>query len=169
MARHLSIELLADHPEHVETLARWHCEEDGHADDGAWLAFWLRQLHAECGRDRIPIAFVALDGEEPVGHVSLVEHNMTSHPELSPWLAGTLVHPARRGEGVGTALVEHAVSRAAELGVATLYLYSERARGLYERLGWRHLWDEVYEGEPVAVLSIKASSASRRRSPSSGA
>ena len=154
MVRHLRIEPLADHPEHVETVARWHCEEDGRAGDDASLEFWLRQLRAECGRDRIPIAFVALDGEEPVGHVSLVEHNMTSHPELSPWLAGTLVHPARRGEGIGTALVEHAVSRAAKLGVSTLYLYSERARGLYERLGWRHLWDEVYESEPVAVLSI---------------
>jgi GNAT superfamily N-acetyltransferase len=132
VARHLSIELLADHPQHVETLARWHCEEDGRGDDGAWLDFWRRQLRAECGRDRIPIAFVA----------------------LSPWLAGTLVHPGRRGEGIGTALVEHAVSRAAELGVTTLYLYSERARGLYERLGWSHLRDEFYEGEPVAVLSI---------------
>ena len=166
MARRLSIELLADHPEHVETLARRHCEEDGRADDEAWLEFWLRQLRAECGRDRIPIAFVALDRNEPVGHVSLVEQNMMSHPELSPWLAGTLVHPSRRGEGIGTALVKHAVSRAAELGVATLYLYTERARGLYERLGWLHLWDEVYEGERVALLSINASSARRRRSRS---
>jgi hypothetical protein len=39
--------------------------------------------------------------------------------------------------------------------VATLYLYSESARGLYERLGWNHLRDEVYECEPVAVLSIE--------------
>jgi predicted N-acetyltransferase YhbS len=155
VARHLSVELLADHPRLVETLARWHCEEDGRGDDDARLAFWRRQLRAECGRDRIAIAFVALDGETPVGHVSLVEHNMTSHPELSPWLAGTLVHPGRRGEGIGTALVEHAVTRAAGLGVATLYLYSKSARGLYERLGWNHLRDEVYEGEPVAVLSIE--------------
>jgi predicted N-acetyltransferase YhbS len=154
VARHLSIEPLADHPEHVETLARLHCDQEGRAGDDGRLEFWLRQLRAECGRERIPIAFVALDGEEPVGHVSLVERNMTSHPELSPWLAGTLVHPSRRGEGIGTALVEHAVSRAAELGVATLYLYSERARGLYERLGWSHLRDEVYDGEPVALLSI---------------
>jgi GNAT superfamily N-acetyltransferase len=80
---------------------------------------------------------------------------MSTHPELSPWLAGTLVHPERRGEGIATALVRHAVSRAAELGVTTLYLYSERARGLYERLGWRHLWDEEYEGESVAVLAIE--------------
>ena len=153
MVRHVTVELLADHPEHVETLARWHCEEDGCNDDAS-LEFWRRQLRAECGRDRIPIAFVALDGDTPVGHVSLVEHNMSIHRELSPWLAGTLVHPARRGEGIGTALVQHAVSRATELGVATLYLYTEHARGFYLRLGWSHLWDEEYEGGPVAVLAI---------------
>ena len=67
MARHLSVELLADHPQHVETLARWHCEDDGRGGDTARLEFWRRQLRAECGRNRIPIAFVALDGETPVG------------------------------------------------------------------------------------------------------
>lgn len=155
MARHVSVELLADHPQHVEALARWHCEEDGRAGDDAWLAFWCRQLRAECGRQRLPIALVAVDGQTPVGHVSLVEQNMSSHPELSPWLAGTLVHPARRGEGIGTALAQQAVSRATQLGVAALYLYTERARGFYERLGWRHLWDERYERQTVAVLAIK--------------
>jgi GNAT superfamily N-acetyltransferase len=76
------------------------------------------------------------------------------HPELSPWLAGTLVHPSRRGEGIGAALVRHAVARAGELGVEKLYLYTERARGFYEWLGWRHLWDEDYQGEQVSVLAI---------------
>ena len=150
----MRIELLADYPEHVETLARWHCEEDGRADDVAWLEFWRRQLRSESGRDRIPIAFVAFDGDAPVGGIALVEHNMDSHRELSPWLAGTYVHPSRRGEGIGAALVEHAVACAEQLGVGRLYLYSERARGLYERLGWTHLFDEVYEGEPVAVMAI---------------
>ena len=150
----LTIELLADHPEHVETLARWHCEEDGRLGDREWLDFWSRQLRSECGRARIPVAFVALDGDAPVGHVSLVEHNMDSHPELSPWLAGTLVHPAHRGKGIGTELVRHAVERAAVLGVVRLFLYTERARRLYENLGWTHLHDETYEGERVAVMAL---------------
>ena len=150
----MRIELLADHPEHVETLARWHCEEDGRADDPQWLDFWRRQLQSECGRECIPIAFVALDDGDAVGGITLVESNMSSQPDLSPWLAGTFVHPSRRGEGIGVALVEHAVARAREFGVARLYLYTERARGLYEKLGFRHLWDEVYEGEPVAVMEL---------------
>jgi predicted N-acetyltransferase YhbS len=143
------VELLADHPSYLETIARWHAEEDG-----GGLDFWRRQLRSECGRERIPLAFVALDGGRPLGHVSLVEQNLSSHPELSPWLAGTLVEPSRRGQGVGKALVRHATAHAADLGVETLYLYTQRARGFYERLGWRHLWDEEHEGEPVSVLAI---------------
>ncbi|MDQ3876644.1 MAG: GNAT family N-acetyltransferase [Actinomycetota bacterium] len=149
----MRIELLADHPQHVETLARWHCEEDRRADDREWLDFWRRQLKSECGRERIPIAFVAIEDDEAVGGISLVENNMSSHPDLSPWLAGTFVDPSRRGEGIGAALVEHALARARELGVGRIYLYTERARGLYEKLRFRHLWDEVHEGEAVAVMA----------------
>jgi GNAT superfamily N-acetyltransferase len=162
----LTIELLADHPEHVETLALWHCEEDGRLGDREWLDFWRRQLRRECGRERIPIAFVALDGDAPVGHVSLVERNMDSHRELSPWLAGTLVHPSHRGKGMGTELVRHAVGRAAELGVGKLYLYTETARPLYEGLGWAHLCDETYEGERVVVMALVPSAGPSSDSPS---
>ena len=153
MPTRMKIELLADHPQHVETLACWHCEEDGRVDDRQWLDFWRRQLKSECGRERIPVAFVAVEGGEAVGGISLVENNMSSHRDLSPWVAGTFVHSSRRGEGIGTALVEHALARARELDVDRIYLYTERARALYERLGFRHLWDEVYEGEPVAVIA----------------
>jgi GNAT superfamily N-acetyltransferase len=131
--RGVRIALLADHPEHVEALACWHCEHDGRRDDADWFVFWRNALRRESGRDRIPIAFVALDGDAIVGGVSLVEANMTTHPELSPWLAGTLVHQSRRGEGVGAQLVAHATARAATLGVRRLYLYTERARGFYEK------------------------------------
>jgi predicted N-acetyltransferase YhbS len=143
------VEPLADHRHHLETIAGWHAEEDGGGID-----FWRRQLESECGREGIPVAFVALDGQRPVGHVSLVDQNLPSRPELSPWLAGMLVDPSRRGQGVGTVLVRHATARAAELGVGKLYLYTERASAFYERLGWRHLWDEDHEGEQVSVLAI---------------
>jgi GNAT superfamily N-acetyltransferase len=150
----VTIELLADYLEHIETLARWHCDEDGRAGDAEWLEFWRSQLQWECGRERIPIAFVALHEDAPIGHVALVEHNMDSHPELSPWLAGTLVHQSSRGASVGAELVRHAVECAAVLGLSRLYLYTERARGFYEKLGWSHLWDEEYEGEQVAVMAL---------------
>jgi hypothetical protein len=150
VVRHVSVELLADHPQHLETLARWHCEEDC---DGPPLEFWRRQLRAECGRDRIPIVFVALDGETPLGHVSLVEHNMSSHPELSPWLAGTLVHPAARRGNRHCARAARGVARDGAWRGDALPVHRPRGTSTSD-LGWRHLWDEDYEGEAIAVLAI---------------
>ena len=34
-----------------------------------------------------------------------------------------------------------------------LYLYTERAEGFYQRLGWTTLESLEWEGEPVAVMS----------------
>jgi len=97
---------------------------------------------------------VAIDGDEPVGGIALVRSNMDSHRDLSPWLAGTLVHPTRRGEGIGSALVKHAVHRARELRVGRLYLYTERARGPLREGRLPPGRDEVYEGEPVTVTAV---------------
>ncbi|MEA2531726.1 MAG: hypothetical protein QOG89_3370, partial [Thermomicrobiales bacterium] len=78
----------------------------------------------------------------------------------SPWLAGLYVSPAQRGRGVGSALVRHAVRRAATMGVGRLYLYTGPGRGFYERLGWRPIADEWYEGQPVVVMAVQTSAGS---------
>jgi GNAT superfamily N-acetyltransferase len=149
------IDLLADHPQCIDAIARWHCEEEGTAADAECLGFWRGQLRNESGRHHIPIAFVAFVGDQPVGAVALVERNMNSHPDLSPWLAGTFVHRSHRGRGIGSTLVAHAVEVASNIGVRRLYAYTEAARSLYEKRGFRPLWTEDYEGERVHVLAIE--------------
>jgi GNAT superfamily N-acetyltransferase len=152
------IESIADHLELVETIARWHWEEWGHADPGGSLAGWTAGLRTRTRRGEIP-TYVALDGDELVGSVTLVAHDMATHPEWSPWLAGTYVVPERRREGVGSALARHALREAAAMGVARLYLYTESdaARGWYERLGWRAIAVEDYAGALVTIMAIATS------------
>jgi hypothetical protein len=41
------------------------------------------------------------------------------------------------------------------MGVRRLYLYTESARELYERLGWTPLAEEEYEGQLVTVMAIE--------------
>lgn len=69
-------------------------------------------------------------------------------PERSgaPVLAGITVHPAARGHGLGRAVTaELTASAVAEHGWCTLGMYSDndRARGIYQSLGYRvgALWD----------------------------
>ena len=94
---------------------------------------------------------VAVDGDEPVGCASLIEHDMLTRPELSPWLAGVFVPREHRRRGIGAALVERVVAEARSLGVPRLYLYTPGSGTLYLRLGWsvvertfyRELWGET--------------------------
>jgi hypothetical protein len=39
------------------------------------------------------------------------------------------------------------------MGIAKVYLYSSTARPLYERLGWKRLADDFYEGETITIMA----------------
>jgi len=150
----MRIESIADHPELVETVARWQLEEWGHHDPTDSLAARIASIGAQTDRNRISTTAIALDGDKPLGSASLVAHDMPTHPELSPWLASVYVAPAARGRGVASALVRHIVRQVAAMGVGRLYLFTESARELYEKLGWYVIAEEHFEGIPVTIMAI---------------
>lgn len=150
----MRIDNIADHLDLIDTIARWHWNEWGDEDPGGSLASWTANLRRFTNRDRIPTIYVALDGDELLGSVSLVEHDMSTHCDLTPWLSGTFVKPERRGQGVASALVRQAVHSASEMGISRLYLYTYPARGLYEKLGWQPLVEDEYEGHTVTIMAI---------------
>ncbi|HEX6916690.1 MAG TPA: GNAT family N-acetyltransferase [Phycicoccus sp.] len=96
-------------------------------------------------------AWVAVDGDDVVGHVSLAE--VAAGWEADAWVAGTgrpaaelaavsvlFVDPAASGRGVGSALLSAAVDHARSLGrtpVLDVVSESHRAVSLYERHGLR--------------------------------
>ena len=102
--------------------------------------------------DRIPMTVIALDDGEPIGTAALTEHDMETHRELSPWLGGVYVVPPSRGQGVARALVGDVIDRPAAFGVPVLYLYTNGAEGLYQKLDWRVLSREPYMGRDVTIM-----------------
>jgi|SRR5579872_273119 len=148
----MRIASIADHLDLVETIARWHWDEWGHTDPGGSADEWTARLRTFTSRDRIPTMFVALEGQDLLGSVTLNEHDMSTHHDLTPWLSGVYVKPDARGRGVASALVRHAMDRAAAIGIDRLYLYTRSARGLYETLGWRTIAADEYEGRLVHIM-----------------
>jgi len=150
----MQIDSIADHLDLVDVIARWHFAEWGHLDPSNTLEAWTEGLRQRTRRDQIPTTYIALEADELLGSVSLVEHDMLTRPDLSPWVAGVYVIPARRHRGIGSALVRYAVHRAAQMGVKRLYLYTHPAREFYTKLGWSLLAEDEYEGQPVAIMMI---------------
>lgn len=145
----------ADFPHVAPLLAHWYCAEWGRLHPERSLEDWTAMLASETLRDQIPTIYVALAGETLVGTAALIEHDMSSHPELSPWLAGVYVAPEYRRRGLGSALVRQVVSMAAALGVPRLYLHTDSAQGLYTRLGWAEIGREFYLGRDVVLMDIE--------------
>jgi GNAT superfamily N-acetyltransferase len=151
------IESIHRHKSHIPIVAKWHWDEWGHADPEGSLAIWTAALHNRANIDSIPTTFLALsDIDEPVGSVVLVHSDMSTHPDLGPWVAGLYVIPASRGHGIGSALVKHATEAAVGMGFINLYLHTSTAASFYSKLGWRKLFREQYEGELVDVMHYAA-------------
>ena len=149
----MQIELLADRPEFIPQLAEWHHHEFGYLRPGFSIVDRIAMLHERAGRCELPITFVASSGDELLGSAMLIAHDMDTHPQHSPWLAGVFVSPAHRRRGIGRALSEHVAREAARLGFTTLYLYTPSAHDFYARFGWSILERAHYRGTDVTIMS----------------
>jgi len=147
----MTIEYLADHREFITTIAQWLHDEWGYLRPNETVDNRIARVERACGHRQIPTTLVAVDGDEPVGCASLIERDMLTRSELSPWLAGVFVPGEHRRRGIGAALVGGGVAEARSLGVPRLYLYTPGSGTLYLRLGWsvvehtfyRELWGET--------------------------
>ena len=148
----MKIRSLADHQELVPTIARWHYGEWGHYDPDGSIESWTTSLRNRALRNQIPTVFIALEGEEPLGSAALVEFDMDTRKDLSPWIAGLYVLPAHRRKGIGSALILHAMHAARRLGVPTLYLYTRGSESFYQQLGWREVNRELFQGREVTIM-----------------
>lgn len=152
MSSDFRIERLADHLEHVPLLAEWHHAEWGHLNQAISLEARAERLRKRATRSGIPTCVVVLVGEDLAGSASLVESDMDTHPELTPWLASVYVPPAFRRRGIASALVEEIEAIAAGEGLETLWLWTPDQERLYARLGWVTTAREPYRGLTAVIM-----------------
>ena len=65
----MKIECIADHPEMMDTLAKWHESE--------WGSEWAQQVRELTCRGEIPTIYIATEGDELLGSCMLVSIDMT--------------------------------------------------------------------------------------------
>ncbi|WP_049979892.1 GNAT family N-acetyltransferase [Halolamina rubra] len=100
----------------------------------------------------------AWDGDDVVGHVTLVPENGTE----SPYELAIFVLQSHQGAGIGTALIETTLGYGADQGISQVWLTVERwnraAVGLYEKIGFETTDAESFELEMAIRLDDQTES-----------
>ena len=149
----MTIEYLADHPEAVTTLAAWQHAEWGHVRPGDTAEKRATRLRGWSNRDRIPLTVVAFENNNVLGSASLIEHDMETRMELTPWLAGVFVGESYRRRGIGAELVRRIMEEARKLKVPLLYLYTVHSEKFYAALGWKLMERTTYRQYAIVIMT----------------
>lgn len=145
---------LASAPEHIPTIAAWHHAQWGYLNPGGTFESRVEKMQRYLKGAAMPAMYICVDGKYVVGTAALVESDMDSHPELSPWLASVYVNPDYRNRGVGAALVKHIVNQSKALGFSPLYLFTPDRAKFYQGLGWEFIAQESYRGGEATLMKI---------------
>ncbi len=145
---------LADFPDAIPILAKWHHSQWGYMNPGGSVEVRITSMQQHLQKERIPTTFVALEGERVLGSASLVEEDMDTRPDLRPWLASVYVDESLRGGGIGSALVQRVTEEARKIGETQLFLFTPDRESFYARMGWTTLERVHYRGEDVVLMRL---------------
>ena len=149
----IKIDILKNHPEVIPELSNiWH-EVLGKI----WMPEIgieeIESLYYEELKPDMPLTYIALDGEIPVGSCTL-ELNGGIRPDLGPWIGDLVVDPKYQKQGIGKKLMDMTKLKARALGFEKLYLFAfdPSIPNYYERLGWQKIGMDKFNGHPVTVM-----------------
>ena len=112
---------------------------------------FLKHLNDET----LPLTFVALHDNMPVGMCSLRE-NDGIRPDLRPWLGSLVVAPNYQKQGIAKKLMDATKQKAIELGFKTLYLFAfdRTIPNYYASHGWQKIGIDEFKGHTVTIMEI---------------
>lgn len=149
------ITYLKRHPEHLSVLARWAFEAWGNYNPSSSLERTEQKLRDHLNEKTLPIAYIALHDNKPVGMCSL-RQNDGVRVDLLPWLGSLFVVPEYRNQGIAVQLIDTIKQKAAQLDYSKLYLltFESSLPSWYQKLGWKFLIEEQLNDYPVSIMEI---------------
>jgi len=135
-------------PEHSELITDWLFQAFGSENS---RDFFASIVNSSLRPEGLPVTFVALLDDKPVGTVGLWRCDLISRQDLYPWLAALYIDESQRGCGLGAQLQHHVEAFIRRTGFRELYLYATFAN-YYERFGWQYIGDGLdYPDQPVRL------------------
>lgn len=150
------IDLLKNHPQHITKLVQiWHEEIASIWTPDACLNRVQEKLHEHLNDQNLPITFIALDREVPIGMCSLRE-NDGIRSDLGPWLGSLVVDSQYQNQGIGKMLIDVTLNKARELGFNKIYLcaFDPTIPQYYQRLGWKKIGVDQFKSHTLTVMEL---------------
>jgi predicted N-acetyltransferase YhbS len=149
----MNLEYLQHHVQHIPTLARWHHEQWSYLNPQRTLEERAERLQLHVDGRQMPTTIVAIEDGLLLGSASLIENDLPTRTDLSPWLASVYVPEEHRRRGIGSALVRRIVEEAKALDYKMLYLFTMDRESLYAGLGWTTFERDVFNVVPIVLMS----------------
>jgi len=132
----VKVVFLKDYPQFLPLVAKWCAAEwPSYYDQGSYQAAY--EYHFTTLQiDAVPCGFVAMDGGELMGTISLLEEDMSIRPQYTPWLGCLYVDPPYRDwhGTVAKGLYDFAEQHVKQLGVKELYAWSHSLENPMKKL-----------------------------------
>ena len=77
---------------------------------------------------------------------------METHSQHEYWLGSVYVREKNRSQGIASELIKAVVTKASQLGIEPLYLYTRGKEGLYSKFGWKNIKTPTYRGKVVSIM-----------------
>ncbi|MES2355705.1 MAG: GNAT family N-acetyltransferase [Pseudomonadota bacterium] len=148
----MKIQLLAECPDVIPTIAGWLFNEFGYLEPAVTLEIKKKWLGERRNTTGCPTTVLSFEGAVLGGTASLIENDLDSCPHLSPWLADVYVLPSLRKHGHGVHLAQAIAEYAKRSGYRKIYLYTEAQQVFFGRLGWVKLLEMQHHGTSITIM-----------------
>jgi GNAT superfamily N-acetyltransferase len=134
------IKPLRDFPAYAPILAYWSYRQWYRKRD-IGFDHLIKSYKKRASAKHLPISWIAIEEDMPVGMVTLKENDLWSRKDINPWLASLYVEPDFRRRGIGEQLINAVIVKARKLGLARLHLFLDSAELVtleryYIKRGW---------------------------------
>ena len=148
----MEIKHVFDCPEAIPVITNWLVDEWGHTSDELNFENISSFLQKQTIMNQIPETFVAIKKGKFIGTASLYQNDLSTRPDLTPWLAAVYVDPEFRTEGVGSGLVKYILKESHQLGIKNLYLWTANKMDFYSKIGWKFFENTIYLKKLVTIM-----------------
>ena len=124
---------LRENPEYLDTAIQYIYSKWGNVNN--YVTYHDCIEHSINVESALPRWYLLEDEGEIIGCAGLIINDYISRMDLCPWISSIFIEESRRGNALGSTLIDHVKDDAKKAGFSKLYLATDHT-GYYEKYGF---------------------------------